>query len=74
MIQINKKILSLCSLIVFIFNCQEDKSIDVFSYQINNKSEKIEILERYLEKKSGLIDAKYHIWYKDNSAGLISGP
>jgi len=74
MIQINKKIFSLYSLIVFIFSCQEDKSIDVFSYQINNKSEKIEILERYLEKKSGLIDAEYHIWYKDNSSGLIPGP
>ncbi|BDD03900.1 hypothetical protein AUTU_13830 [Aureibacter tunicatorum] len=60
---------------VLTFGCQADnKSVDVFSYQIDNSTEKIETLKKHLSKESGLIDAEYHIWFQDNGTGGISGP
>jgi hypothetical protein len=57
--------------LVFIYACQsENQSIDVYSYQIQTKTEKIELRKKYLKKESGLIDAEYHIWFQDNSVGL----
>lgn len=61
--------------IVLIFGCQsEHKSADVYSYQIDDKTEKIETLKKYLTKESGLVDAEYHIWFQDNGTGRVPGP
>ena len=61
--------------IVFLFGCQAgNKSADISSYQIDDKTEKIETLKKYLTKESGLIDAEYHIWYQDNETGRVPGP
>lgn len=62
-------------MIVLIFGCQsENKSADVYSYQIDDKTEKIETLKKYLTKESGLVDAEYHIWFQDNGTGRVPGP
>jgi hypothetical protein len=60
---------------LLIFGCQaENKSADVYSYQIDDKTEKIKTLKKYLTKESGLIDAEYHIWFQDNGTGRVPGP
>lgn len=60
---------------LLIFGCQtENKSTDVYSYQIDDKTEKNEILKKYLMKESGLIDAEYHICFQDNGTGRVPGP
>ena len=72
------KRLSLYSLIcwtIFIISCQpKNRSIDIYSYQIENFSKKSEILKKYLKKESGLMEAEYHIWYQDNGTGRVPGP
>jgi len=49
-------------------------STDVYSYQIEDETEKSETLKKYLKKESGLIDAEYHIWFQDNETGRVPGP
>ena len=62
-------------LALLIFGCQaENKSADVYSYPIDDKTEKIETLKKYLTKDSGLIDTEYHIWFQDNGTGRVPGP
>jgi hypothetical protein len=62
-------------LTLLIFGCQtKNKSIDVYSYQIGDKTEKNETLKKYLTKESGIIEAEYHIWFQDNGKGRVPGP
>ncbi len=70
---LNKYYLTLVA--VLIFGCQaENKSTDIYSYQIDDKVEKIETLKKYLTRGSGLIDVEYHIWFQDNGTGRVPGP
>jgi hypothetical protein len=58
-----------------IMSCEtKNKSIDIYSHDVKTKEEKINILKEYLNIESGLIDAEYHIWFKDNSGGMVPGP
>src|SRR5690554_703694 len=62
-------------LTLLIFGCQtENKSMDLYSYQIGDKTKKNETLKKYLTKESGLIEAEYHIWFQDNETGRVHGP
>ena len=64
-----------CFVMALVISCEsENRSIDVYSNQINNKAEKIETLKKYLAKESGLIDAEYHIWFQDNGSGRVPAP
>ncbi|CAZ97466.1 MULTISPECIES: hypothetical protein [Zobellia] len=77
MIKADKIIHKYCLVLVtlIIYACQaENKSADIYSYQIDDKTEKIETLKKYLTKESGLIEAEYHIWFQDNGTGRIPGP
>jgi hypothetical protein len=62
-------------LILLVTSCQENnKTANVYSYEIDSQTDKIEFLKKYLNKTSGLIDAEYHIWYQDNGTGRVPGP
>lgn len=78
MLKTQKKIHKYCLTLVtvLIFGCRtENKSTNLYSYQIDDKTEKIETLKKYLTKESGLIEAEYHIWFQDNGAGRgVTGP
>ncbi|NMH87705.1 hypothetical protein [Flavivirga algicola] len=52
----------------------DNKTANIYSYEINSRAEKIETLKKYLIKTSGLVDAEYHIWFQDNGTGRIPGP
>lgn len=77
MIKANK-IMCKCYLVLMafaVFACQtENNSIDVYSYKIDDKTEKTETLKKYLKEDSGLIEAEYHIWRQDNGTGRVPGP
>ena len=55
-------------------SCGEDKSANIYSYTIESKKSKLDLLKEYLTTESGLIDGEYHIWIKDNTSGLVPGP
>ena len=76
MINTQKRLHKYCLILVtaLIFGCRDNKTTDVYSYQIDNKTEKFETLKKYVGKESGLIDAEYHIWYQDNSPGILPAP
>lgn len=59
-------ILSSCS--------EKNRSADIYSYTIQSKEEKLEVLKEYLTNESGLISGEFHIWIQDNSTGLVPGP
>ena len=72
-----KEILHISGLLLLILplGCNsKNKSTDIYSYQIQDKTHKLEKLSKYLTKESGIIDAEYHIWYQDNGTGRVPGP
>jgi len=61
-------------LLPLFISCQSNnKSADIYSYEIDDKNEKLKTLKKYLIKESGLIDAEYHIWFRDNGTGRVPG-
>jgi len=49
-------------------------STDTWSSSFNNRDDKLSFLSRYLVSFSEILDAEYHIFYADNSKGLVPGP
>ena len=61
--------------IILITSCtSQDRTINIYSHQFEKQEEKLKLLKKYLQKQSGILDAEYHIWYQDNSAGRLSVP
>lgn len=49
---------------------QVDRSINVYSYTIKDPGKKQRLLKEYVGKQTGILDAEYHIVYRDNSSGF----
>jgi hypothetical protein len=47
---------------------------DTRSAQLSSDDEKLQFLAKYLVFKSKVEAAEFHVWYKDNSGGVVSGP
>jgi len=68
---------SKCYLLILLvgYSClSDDRSINIYSYEIESQKEKLQQLKTYLTKDSGLLDAEYHIVFHDNSTGFVPGP
>ena len=53
---------------------QLGRSTDTLSSSFDDKDEKLAFLIEYLVMKSDVLDAEYHIFFQDNSGGLVPGP
>jgi hypothetical protein len=64
--------------VVLLFSCtREDKTIDKYSYSINDPNEKLKVFYEYMKHPPGMLDVEYHLWYRDNGAKSffdIAGP
>jgi hypothetical protein len=73
-------LMSLLAIIValsFIFSWPQTHrniSTNTWSYEFQNKDEKLSFLAEYMMAYSEIEDAEYHIIYHDNSGGLVPGP
>jgi hypothetical protein len=69
-----KSTIQILILTFLIGSCHSDKTINVFSKDIKDQKEKEEILNKYLNKHSRVLDSEYYIKYQDNGGGLVPGP
>ena len=53
---------------------KENKTTDTWSYNFTDKEEKLSFLTEYIVAPSEILDAEYHIFFHDNSGGLVPGP
>ena len=51
-----------------------DRTTDTWSFDFDNRDEKLSFLADYLLAPSEVLDAEYHIVFYDNSGGFVPGP
>jgi hypothetical protein len=61
-------------LILFLMGCSKSLTTDTQSSTMNSAAEKITFLKQYAKLPSTPTDVAFHIVYRDNSGGGVSGP